>query len=547
MDSLANDDKMQKRGLGLLVVVTLGVIVCVCSMDILFSGDIWSDLNVLISGKNFAEYGFLKLRFLPVLQNTPPSETPHYYLHYPPLGDIFNGLLRIIGLESIFVYRFIAGISSLIGVVCLYIILTRLTCCLVALCGMLFFVTSPYFWNYSCTIHSHAYNIMYIGLFLLFFFKAMDDSGSTRHWVGCWIVLFAHSLTSFEFILFLSAFAGIYIIFSGQLKKYYLHLILLAAAPFAAVALHFLQNCWAIGWDNALADNLGFKARHGGFVPERFAAMAKMPYLLHFRTIAYFSFSWLAMLAIVGMCPLLLKKVKNNANLGAMLWACLIASGSWFIFMPAHAYIQTHTVGQFMLLVIISAGIIISTLWRILADRQYDKGVRFFALSMLIVIAGFHSYTVAKIIYAHTHKYSMLKVLKNVGCLLPENSGVLVNAEIMGPYLTYYSGRPVRHVTESSELVDKIEEIKSFTSERLNEFYFVYANNDEYMKDDLFIKLASTCPGYRKNYTFPKRNIVKPVFLFDLRPIWDPDTAVVSSDQAKEQIDGHFPLWQVTK
>lgn len=547
MDSLANDDKLQKRALGLLVFVALGVIVCACSKDISFSAAAGSDYDVLMSGKNFVEYGFIKLRFLPVRQNYPLSDTPKYYLHYPPLGNIFNGLLRKIGLESIIVFRFIAGISSLIGVVCLYKALTRFTGWLVAFCGLLFFVTSPFFWGYCGTIHSYTYNIMYLGLFLLLFFKAMDnDSGSTRHWVGCWIVLFTNSLTSFEFILFMSAFAGIYIIFTGQLKKYYLHLILLATAPFAGIALHFLQNCWAVGWDNAITDGLGFNKIHGGLVPERFAAMAKIPYLLHVRTIADFNFSWLAMLAIVGMCPLLLKKGKNNANLGAMLWACLIASGTWFIIMPFHAFVHPHTITQLMLLAIITTGVIIGTLWRIIANHQHDKGIRFLALSMLVIIAGFQSYAVAKKIYKHTHRYPIDKVLSDIGRMLPENSGILGHIHYGKAALRYYFSRPVRPLWDISNLANEIEKLKSFKSKKLDGFYLVYGNNENYLKDDFFIKFASTCPGYRKDYKFPEFN-TRPAFLFDLRPLLDPDAAVISSERAKEQVDGHFPLWQEIK
>lgn len=442
-------------------------------------------------------------------------------------------------------FRFIAGLSSLIGVVCLYKVLTKFADIFTVLCGLLFFVTTRFFFEFSCSIHSHSYNIMYVGLFLLFFFKAVDDdANSLRYWIGCWIVLFICSLTSYEFILYLSAFAGIYIILNGKLKKHYLALLLLASAPFLAVSLHFLQNCWAVGLDNALADNLGFNRRHGGLVPQRFLAMAQLPYILHTKTTEYLSLSWIVMMVTVGISPLLLKKSKVSEKWGIILWACLAASSTWYIFMPSHASVHKHTVSQLMLLLIITAGLIVSSLWRIVADRELDKPARYFAFLVLAGVIGLHScgagYSVFKHLYAN--KYSAVKTLKVLGGILPECSGILVNSMLEGPHLTFYTGQAVKTVYRVGSLKRKIESLQNATSQEIEQFYFVYGLYDGYMNDDLFIELASKCQGYQKTLTYTHNSVVKNFFLFDLTPIIDTDVSLPDS-KAAEQLEGRFLDW----
>ncbi len=65
------------------------------------------------------------------------------------------------------------------------------------------------------------------------------------------------------------AFAWVYILAIGQFRRRWRLLILLGMAPVVGVGLHFLQNCWAIGFSVAMADNLGFSSRDGSIIRTR--------------------------------------------------------------------------------------------------------------------------------------------------------------------------------------------------------------------------------------------------------------------------------------
>ena len=132
--------------------------------------------------------------------------------------------------------------------------------------------------------------------------------------------------------------------------------------------------------------------------------------------------------------------------------------------------------------------------------------------------------------------------------MLPDNSGILINKTLSEPFIAYYSGLTIRTVKTGKKEIDihrSIEQLKKRTSQTLEKFYFVYANNDAYMKDELFIKLARTYQGYQQNFTYPHDNIERPVFLFDL--LNNIDTQTTFSDlKVKEQLEGSFSQWPLT-
>ena len=81
-------------------VIALGMIAGVVWMsgqDVLWPKDSFSDVNTLMAAEDFANYGFLRLRFLPVHYVPSVGEHPSYYTHYPPLPDVVCGLVQLAG------------------------------------------------------------------------------------------------------------------------------------------------------------------------------------------------------------------------------------------------------------------------------------------------------------------------------------------------------------------------------------------------------------------------------------------------------------------
>ena len=111
------------------------------------------------------------------------------------------------------------------------------------------------------------------------------------------------------------------------------------------------------------------------------------------------------MLIIVGISPVLLSRLKLNNHLGTMLWTSLIATGTWFLFMPSHSVFHEHTVGQMILLLIITAGLAISSLLTIIRNGPYNKKIRSFSLLILVFIVGFQFSLVGYNIYASSKEF----------------------------------------------------------------------------------------------------------------------------------------------
>ena len=84
-------------------------------------GDPWSDSNVQLSGRHFAEDGFVANAFTPVIDVGRETPDSLRYTHYPPLPDIVNGVeQRLFGPLDIASYRILSDLLSLASVVFFY-------------------------------------------------------------------------------------------------------------------------------------------------------------------------------------------------------------------------------------------------------------------------------------------------------------------------------------------------------------------------------------------------------------------------------------------
>ena len=171
--------KLRRRcniGMIIIVCVMFAAICAMSKMDVIWPCDRGSNLNVLMSGENFANYGFWKLRFTPLHYIGPISDNPDYYLHYPPLPNIINGLMRIAGINSLAVMRVLCGALFVIGIVCMYRGFARIIGSLAAVCGAGYLLLTMYFYGYGVSLHSHTYNLFFMGLFFLLFLRGILDA-----------------------------------------------------------------------------------------------------------------------------------------------------------------------------------------------------------------------------------------------------------------------------------------------------------------------------------------------------------------------------------
>lgn len=538
-------------GIAVILMVMFCMICLFSTFDVLRPIDSWSDVNTLMAGENFAKHGFLPLYFQPVHHLGSLSETPHYYLHYPPLGELFNGLLQSMGLRSLLVMRVISGLFFIIGLLFMYRGVGYVTGPFAALCGIAFLGTTLYFMAYSTSIHTHAYNTFFLGVYLFLFIRAIDDVGQgKKQWILCWLVLFFSALTSFEFILYMQLFSWIYVLGKGQFRKRRWVLIFLGLAPVAGVALHFIQNSWATGWAFAISDGFGFAARHGGASIERLRATVKLPAVVSRYSLKFFHLSWpcFALLAVtVFACR---KSISSRMEQygGALLLAVLAASMSWYLFMPTHVVLHQHTSNQLLVLVVVVMGCTFSLGLKLIRCRDSSLLIRIFIVSVLAAVLLNHAYGIHNFLSRQPSNY--YRVARVLGSdALPEESSYLCSAGFRSPYVTYFTERSIwwcdKERLEDSSFLRRIQ---SYISKDEPIRYFLFYHEGDYLKDALFTTLASNFLGRQRQFRIPGQDVSGSLILFDMPHLLTTEEVGVGlpEDIVSGQLQGTFPKWEIS-
>jgi len=215
-------------------------------------GDDWADADILIAAKNFAKFGFIKTRFLPFFEaEIDAPKGP--YLHYPPLGNIINGLLYILfKSDSLYLFRGSALFFSLLNLLFWYLFIKKFSgSTFFAFLSAVFYLFNPFFIYGADSLGQISYADFFRSL-ILFVFVVLIDAPQRRKsliLLFLWSLFFLESLISYEYILYLSLFFILFkIIF--RVKRDFLpwkSLLKLLTAPICGFLLHFLQNAWYLG------------------------------------------------------------------------------------------------------------------------------------------------------------------------------------------------------------------------------------------------------------------------------------------------------------
>lgn len=308
-------------------------------------GDAYSDGNAIVAGRNFAELGFARLRFLPVIVPHPTRPAPkpdEYYTHYPPGADLTNGLLRRAGVDRIEGWRLVSAAFSLAGLAFWFLALRALFGDAVAAAGVATYALNFSFLWLGDAVHHYGYSDF---LRSAAFYLGVRLSGAGprgRETAALAVVLFLQSLLAFDYIPY-SHFLLLGLGATGWKGERLRRLLLFAAMPVLGFGLHMLQNAWALGAGASLSDMGGaflqraFAAGSGSF--ERFSAASVIRHLI-----------WNTQ-QIMGIG---LGTILGVGALGAAAWAAgapegargraarvlvtmTLASAIWFVAMHQHA------------------------------------------------------------------------------------------------------------------------------------------------------------------------------------------------------------------
>ena len=332
-------------------------------------GDGYSDENTYSAILYFKDHGFMDSYLLP-MQNytkTRKKEDAIVYSHYPALPDIFSGFYAyIFNTEDEKIIRIIPIILS--GIMCYFVWLTLnmlISNKLAVTISFISLLLSNYFISFADNLHKHIYEEFFkwgFVLLILSFYLDKKYLNKSLMIALLGIITFLASNASFEPIVYIAvATVGFSFIFQ---KKIFTPLnFILGAATILGFLAHVYQNSLYFGsLDAAIADLTGSLSHRtlGKDNPKNY--FTALDFFFNF----FRPFNRLErMFLIPGWAYLFFgyfsfKKIKNEHHqFFKISIVLLLASYSWSLFMPQHAFVHPFTIRQFGIFITLITGYIV--------------------------------------------------------------------------------------------------------------------------------------------------------------------------------------------
>lgn len=354
------------KHLGFLVVLSIYLSCALWSMQATTHtkyGDALTVTNVMVSGKHFAEKGFLASKltpFIPSHEADWSSKGGFYYTHFPPIPNYLGGVIWKLGGRSLLSYKLFNIFMAALFVVGVYAVFYRLMNPPFALCitGMLILQTMLY--SLTSTQPSVIADVLYIwSVFMVLL--AVERSGSKGlFFAGAWVLNFLNAYSSFEFIVAALVLAT-GVIWMKMKRNRWQWTIFLASAPVVAIGLHFFNNAWVLGGiGNAyqdLAQAFAWRTVDAGrgtdYLQRIAGGLSGYPFYLLERVQHHYGRLWPAgVLALtIGAFTFKTEKRSQHVTFGKLVGLFAVANASfWFLF-PQLTAIQFNSItGRYWLI-----------------------------------------------------------------------------------------------------------------------------------------------------------------------------------------------------
>ncbi|MFH1990702.1 MAG: hypothetical protein ABIJ19_02495 [Patescibacteria group bacterium] len=193
-----------------------------------------------------------------------------YYTHYPSFFIAPLALMMKWGISSLFIFKLIAIITSLAGLVFFYAFAKTISNKLVAFIAVLYFAVSPVFTSNADILEylpledALRFFIMFISVLFLIRLESKKFGYYKTFLATIWASCFLLSLTSYNSTIFIFTWlAGLTVVYLWRTKFTHKKIIfisllaLLASAPIFGFAIHLVQNAAYLGWHDMWLDIYG--------------------------------------------------------------------------------------------------------------------------------------------------------------------------------------------------------------------------------------------------------------------------------------------------
>ncbi|MEK6863033.1 MAG: hypothetical protein AABW57_02635 [Nanoarchaeota archaeon] len=371
--------------------------------------------QTLMSSRYWARDGFIKNYFLfipspysklvqyldsPEFRNR-PIETLNgalnrnriYYTHYPSLYLVPFAAIAKIGFTSRFVFRILALIISLSGLIFFYWFIKLISDKTTALVASIYYGFSFTFLNYADSLANQSFNILFAFLILTLSVLASRNFENrkiyARYNFAIWLVYFTLALSSYDTTFFVFVWLVLYD--AIILKKFlWQKWLFWTSAPILGFSLQIIQNTWYLGWADAMRDiYTSYTGRAIGSL-KNFILGLIMPFvsMTSLKTIFIFKKTVVALTSAAAIFGILWKfrqRIGLDANYFKIIFILAVAAVAqpFFINVTGHWSYQGVLTAPFWGLLI---GIASVGLLQYIAVLKYSKERTLFMILFLIVL-----------------------------------------------------------------------------------------------------------------------------------------------------------------
>lgn len=413
-------------------------------------GNVYSDAYVLMSGKHFHEDGFVRCRYLPVVQPGELTNPPYWHLHQPPGVYILGGFERSFGIQTIQAYRVLPVILTVLACALFYVFAYRVFGRGVAVPALFFLATTPALLYWADALGSYAFDHFFRFAAMAAWTYAITTPSRTgrrfRRFAGlAWVATFAEASCSMRYAAFLQVFFWGSAYALGWRGRRRLILFMLSA-PAVAFFLHGVQNAIAIGLAPSLEDwrdafllrSFEIGATHGyldlGEYPSRMLERIKHWYMSMPQLLAFWVLAALGLRRYSGE-----RLCKQFIIMTLALWG---AGAVWWILFPQHTWIHHDTIQQLLPVFALVVGAASYYCYKLTARADNHPALRVIAGTFLAFLLLWQGHRVVVYTQEQLGASDFAEELAPLKAALPKDA-VLVTNHGNHPMLAYLFGRPV--------------------------------------------------------------------------------------------------------